>query len=113
MALNEHGIEFKLIEQDGAPAVEGEFLLPIDEEFGPLDLAALVMVLSYRSGYQVARPYDTKVPFADDVSLSGDNVSGRFTVGLQEYLVEGLTHYHLLFSMGPHLSPILEINLSE
>ncbi len=100
------------MERDGI-VIFGSFRLPVDDNFGQPDHTALVMTVSYRTGHKVVRPFKDKIFFVDDLMVFDRSVTGNFEIDFREYLVEGIRKYNVLLSIRDHLSPVLEVKISE
>jgi len=110
--MSSFGISISVVEnEDGKPIVEGRFSAPAE---GDIDYAhharrALVLVVSASFGYLADRPFESRVPFEDDVRAGQDAVAGSFALALEDFIdleQEDTNIYYVLMSIGPYLSNI-------
>ncbi|VAW59611.1 hypothetical protein MNBD_GAMMA08-2633 [hydrothermal vent metagenome] len=113
---NEYGIKFDYTIENNEVMIKGEFKIPENGNYNLKDILqkSIVMSLMYNTNYSVFRPFENIVIFKDDVNIMDNVIKGFFNFNLTPIINDtGVDIYYVLFSMGPYLSDIKMINLSD
>jgi len=96
---NEYGIKFDYTIENNEVMIKGEFKIPENGNYNLKDILQKSIVMSL---------------FKDDVNIMDNVIKGFFNFNLTPIINDtGVDIYYVLFSMGPYLSDIKMINLSD
>jgi hypothetical protein len=115
------GIRITLAERPLATTplvIHGAYRIPAADlaDFASPFVRALVLVAQIDLEPAVAAPFAEQVLFEDDQVRTQAGIEGAFTLDVFELLKLAPTarggHYHLFVSIGPHVSNVIEADVS-